>query len=646
MPLDGVPDDGLRAVLTDCLRREPGQRPSAEALLDRLGEPSASVRGTGWLPAALADAIDRRAAPPGAGWAAVPPPPRTPPAPTAPAPPVPGAGPNSLAGRTTAGPAAPGAAEGAGPAWGPGAMTADGPASGPAGPFGAVTADVPPGPFGARAGAGAAGPLGAVTADVPPGWPDPHAAVTADAPPAQGGAAAKGGPPGPLGAVTADVAPSPYAARTAGPTAPPGPGGGSAPRPYLTRRRMLVAAAAVPLAAGAALALTQALRSPSKKPSAAPPPSSAPGRAGPSTTKPQPTAPPTAVLRWRTKANDDKNAYPTLYGTSGVVVTANSTHTLHARGIDARTGKLLWSHPVDIAPETRIAVGSEAVYLVEMPKDGMSLVHAVTPVSGAVRWTYHVPDLDFVWQLAATGTTALVLADSAVTALDSRTGHRRWRSAPYQLENQFMAAGPGLVVVPADGALTALDLGSGRTWWRSRKAADPPQFALVGEGVVVTGDNYGVLHALRAGDGKTAWKKTVDYRTSVSRTGSGMLFLDDQDGHVRALRAATGEEAWAYPKGPGRTAPYGGSTVLGHTDGTVWAGTSTSNGPVVTALGAADGHVLWTYGADVEGDGGDAYDAGSVALGSDGLVLLGTYGGYIEAVSPPARVNGAVDVAV
>jgi serine/threonine protein kinase/outer membrane protein assembly factor BamB len=57
--LGGITDRGLRALVTACLRREPERRPSAAAVLHRLGEPAASVHGTGWLPAPLAEAIDR-----------------------------------------------------------------------------------------------------------------------------------------------------------------------------------------------------------------------------------------------------------------------------------------------------------------------------------------------------------------------------------------------------------------------------------------------------------------------------------------------------------------------------------------------------------------------------------------------------------
>ncbi|MGW0835073.1 protein kinase domain-containing protein [Streptomyces prunicolor] len=68
--LTGITDSRLRAQIAKCLRREPEQRPSAARLLHRLGEPTASVHGTGWLPAPLAEDIDlstaRRALPPDA----------------------------------------------------------------------------------------------------------------------------------------------------------------------------------------------------------------------------------------------------------------------------------------------------------------------------------------------------------------------------------------------------------------------------------------------------------------------------------------------------------------------------------------------------------------------------------------------------
>lgn len=60
--LGGVTDRRLRSVVAACLRAEPRRRPVASALLDLLGEPAASVHGTRWLPAPLAEEIDARTA--------------------------------------------------------------------------------------------------------------------------------------------------------------------------------------------------------------------------------------------------------------------------------------------------------------------------------------------------------------------------------------------------------------------------------------------------------------------------------------------------------------------------------------------------------------------------------------------------------
>ncbi|WP_344324028.1 PQQ-binding-like beta-propeller repeat protein [Streptomyces macrosporus] len=60
--LDGVTDPDLRALVAACLSREPRRRPTAADLLERLGDGTVSVQGTGWLPAPLAQEIDRRTA--------------------------------------------------------------------------------------------------------------------------------------------------------------------------------------------------------------------------------------------------------------------------------------------------------------------------------------------------------------------------------------------------------------------------------------------------------------------------------------------------------------------------------------------------------------------------------------------------------
>jgi serine/threonine protein kinase/outer membrane protein assembly factor BamB len=57
-----VTEPWLRDLVAACLRREAGERPSAAQLLDRLGERTQRLAAGAWLPAPLAEEIDRRAA--------------------------------------------------------------------------------------------------------------------------------------------------------------------------------------------------------------------------------------------------------------------------------------------------------------------------------------------------------------------------------------------------------------------------------------------------------------------------------------------------------------------------------------------------------------------------------------------------------
>lgn len=505
--LDGITDRGLRALVAACLRREPERRPSAAALLDRLGEPTASVQGTRWLPAPLAEAIDRRVA--RTGFPA-----------------------------DTAVPAAAAAGTGAGHAVLPGETTAD------------------------------------------------PAAVTAGSPEGSGIPALRN------------------------------PG----------RRRLLMAAAAVPLATGAAVALAESVLSATDKPtpprsSPSPPRSASPSRSATARL-------PVAVREWRTNLDDDEG-FPDLYRAGGVVVAVNGQ--MDVRALDPQTGKILWSRSADAASSgDAIAVGGDAVYLFDA-RDGKStedyVLRAVHPVSGATRWTSRVPF--FPWGTAATGSVICVAVGNEVTALGAKDGQPRWTA---RATGMSLTARDGLVVAAGEGVLAGLDADSGRIRW-TYEMAESPLYSLIGDGLVFTRDTLGTVYAVSADDGTAAWKKPVDYRSSVRYVGGGLLYVGESDGHVRALRVATGEQVWS--RRPGRENAYGGSDTLGLADGTLWA-----QGPdsTVYALDMADGRVLWTYGT--QATTGSAAVSGSGALAVAGLVILGTWGGYVEAVSPPGRPNG------
>ncbi|MET9218725.1 PQQ-binding-like beta-propeller repeat protein [Streptomyces sp. NPDC003300] len=523
--LTGVTDRGLRALVASCLRREPGERPCAAALLERLGEPEASVQGTRWLPPPMAEAVDRR-------MTGAEPPPYAP----------------------TPGQVRPEGAPGP-QAVAPGQTTADPTADPPAGP--------PP---------------------LPPGPPKP---------------------PGTL------RDPS--------------------------RRTLLLtvaAVAAVPVTAGVVLAVRGTGSGPGPGPSGkgrasvGPKPSSGPA------SPPSPAAPPEATSRWKTTVPANGQGYPDIYATGDVLLTANDTGTAVARALDARTGRQLWSRPIDFATQaSKITVGDGAVFVIDERKNDTSTLRALDPASGATLWTYRVPLMNFVWGAAATGSMVCVTGGDAVTAFDAKSGKVIWRTT---VEGQYATAGAGLVLVESTArgtnAITALSATTGRVRWTHKLADQPMDTVIGGDGFVFTHDAYGNLFALHSATGKAAWNKTVDTRSSYRRTGGGLLFADDVDGHIRALRASTGAEVWSRRMGQDTASPYGESTAIGLSGGTLWVGTTDS---VVYALDAADGSVLWTYGADAMNEPGASADPAWGALAVGGLVVLGTRDGYLDAVSPP-----------
>lgn len=531
--LRGLTDRGLRTLVASCLHREPGQRPSAAALLERLGEPTASVRGTRWLPPPMAEAVDRRVT-------------RTEPPPYAPAAGAPVAG--GQDGRRDVS---------------PGQTTADPPAE-------------------------------------PPPMPD--------------------GPPKAPGALS-------------------NPG----------RRKVLLtvaAAVAVPVAAGIAFGVrklgadTAAEADADTDTASGSDPKTGSAPTGTPSSPPPPTEPPEAASRWKIKVPADGDGYPAIYAIGGVVLTANSSNTSTARAFDARTGKQLWTRRIDTATDAaKITVGTGVVYLVDERKNDTSVLRAVNPVSGATGWTYEVPLGNFVWGAAATGSMVCVSGGDEVTAFNAKSGKVIWRVT---VEGQHVAAGAGLVLVESTGRdtnlITALSATTGRVRWTHKMADQPMDTAIGADGLVFTHDAYGGLYALHSATGKAAWNKTVDTRSSFRRTGGGLLFMDDVDGHIRALRATTGVEVWSRRMGQGAANPYGESTAIGLSGGTLWVGTTDS---VVYALDTADGSVLWTYGADAMKEPGSSGDPMWGALAVDGLVVLGTRDGYIEAVSPPPSVPGA-----
>ncbi|MFJ9885403.1 PQQ-binding-like beta-propeller repeat protein [Streptomyces sp. NPDC091287] len=415
---------------------------------------------------------------------------------------------------------------------------------------------------------------------------------------------------------------------TAGSSAGSGNAGSRSP----SRRGLLLAAAAVPVAASAAVVLAETVLSASDDRPASPPRSSSSSSSrSPSQSSTTPARPALASRRWKTKVIDDDRHHPDLYNAADVVVAASSGQN-DVRALDPRTGKILWSRAADTSGDDFVTAGTKALYLFDA-RDGDStadfVLRAVHPASGATRWTSRVPF--FPWGTTTTGSVLCVAAGNEIRAQDAEDGRPRWTAQATGLAS--FTAGAGLVVAGGNGLLTGMNAGSGRIRWR-RELAQSPVFAVISDGMVFAADNVGTVYAVRADDGTVAWQKVFDYRSSVRHAGNGLLYVGEADGRVRAFRAGTGKAEWTRRPG-GESTAYGTSDTLGVSGGTLWV-----QGPdqTVYALDAADGRVLWTYGAQATTGSTSASGSGALAVG--GLVLLGTSDGHVEAVSPPGRLIG------
>ncbi|MFI6696274.1 PQQ-binding-like beta-propeller repeat protein [Streptomyces sp. NPDC050433] len=394
--------------------------------------------------------------------------------------------------------------------------------------------------------------------------------------------------------------------------------------PLRHRRRLLLALAAVPVAAGAAVVLVRGTGAGGDKP--AEPRSGSPK--SPSGSVPVPPAVP--VARWTTKVLDDDTRSPDLYR-AGNIVLARSEGQHDVQALDPRTGEKLWSRATsESGPEGQVTTGPHGVYLFDARAGDSTeefVLRAVRPESGAVRWTARVPF--FPWGTAATGSVLCVAVRNDLRGLDAKNGRPRWTA---RATGMSLNAGAGLVVAGGDGVLTAVDADSGRIRW-TYEMPESPQSALIGDGVVITRDTLGTVYAVHADDGRAAWKQRIDYRGSVRQLGGGMLYVAEADGRIRALRAATGKQVWS--REPGRATPggsFGRPEALGLSGDTLWV---RGQDQLVYALDAADGRVLWSYEASA--GVGSAADSASGALAVAGLVLLGTTGGNVLALSPPDR---------
>ncbi|MEW2357554.1 serine/threonine-protein kinase [Spirillospora sp. NPDC029432] len=384
---------------------------------------------------------------------------------------------------------------------------------------------------------------------------------------------------------------------------PPAADPPEAPARRLPRRTVIAGIGAGALATGGAGAFLWGTgRDPGKR-----------GRPAARRTSPA-TPPPRAVPRWKVKVGD---YYPDLYAAGGVLLARTDDETFHA--LDPRTGKVLWKRPASGMSK----VAGDTAYLVDEDLD----LHAVRPATGKARWTFSAPFGNFPMPgPAVTGRVACIgnYRKKQVRALGLDDGRLRWTADAAAEEG--IAAGGG--VVAAIGAkVTGLDAGTGREKWTYE--IDEGRHPHFGHGLFLVADRRSTVHAIRAADGRAAWRRPGAGQGFLLQVGGGLVFTDAGGGHLLALRAATGEVAWTRRVGTGEGADYGRGNALGLSGGTLYVGCTDRN---VYALDAATGRILWRYGADM------TLTSGPVGIG--GLAFTATRDGHVHALAPPAANGG------
>jgi outer membrane protein assembly factor BamB len=240
----------------------------------------------------------------------------------------------------------------------------------------------------------------------------------------------------------------------------------------------------------------------------------------------------------------------------GVVCLRGTDGTV--RGLDARTGKDLWTAPDAAA----MAVDGKTVLLIDADRKLVALDLATgKPVAG-----FRPRDnAGFVRLAAAGGTVYASRIDVSIPALAPATAPA---TAPAGAKDSKEPAGPR-----AASALLALDSATGKCKWQYPLGQILVQDPIVADGVVfaVCGGRATALDRLSARRGQA---------------GGGGVF----GGEITALDAAGGGRKWSYvdPSGDGG----GVLRCLGAGDNKVCV----STGYWTTGLEAAEGKLLWRRG--------------------------------------------------
>lgn len=167
--------------------------------------------------------------------------------------------------------------------------------------------------------------------------------------------------------------------------------------------------------------------------------------------------------------------------------------------------------------------------------------------------------------VVADGVIYFAPQDGYVYAVDTATGHIRWRfqrtvnvSAAVGIDG-YPAHDGNTLVVPNDGrAVYALNAQSGKPGWHTTVgengnilAALPTGAApMVVNGVVYAGGESGVIEAFDEAAGNLLWKQPVNGAVDSAPTvKGGAVYVTTEKGSFSVFRAGDGALSWKYDDG-------------------------------------------------------------------------------------------------
>ncbi len=298
------------------------------------------------------------------------------------------------------------------------------------------------------------------------------------------------------------------------------------------------------------------------------------------------------------------------------------------RAIEARSGKELWSYPLDSSISAGVAVRDGRLYV--GTQDGRMVC---LPVSASGRAAPRSPTWSFTTGAAVIGTLLLTdkgllffgTDDSTVRALDAVTGELMWS---HQLSSATVARGawapystakaagkgesgsmPGAIIAGAtNGRVYAFDEQTGAPAWTLYTGAPIAGAAAVIGATAYICNYEGRLFALAVADGRVEWERQVGAQVVADTVATDrMVLVASMDAQVQAYAPDDGRRFWRRAmSGPVSVTP----TIVDDTVAYV-----ASDDGAVRALALDSGRELWGH------DTGQPFASRPVI--GDGAMLVG-----------------------